>query len=108
MGDTCMYVRLRRTPSATRTDTLWPDPPLCRSLLNEPGEHQNPVVVPAEQHAGDSVARQRTAHLPQPCLERTAEGRAHRPAILHAHQILSNRIAVRFIDRKSTSLNSSH
>src|SRR3546814_5648149 len=101
---------IRRPPSATRTDTLFPYTTLCRSLQAEPGVHLHPadrgqvVALGIEEQA----VEQRLGGLQGRRL-----ARAHHPVDvdqrLLTRGVLVERQRVAHVgDRKSTRLNSSH
>src|SRR3546814_11912336 len=96
---------IRRPPSSTRTDTLFPYTTLFRS------KRDAPAPPPATQIA-ETLAVQRRAGRDRPCRPRravAARQRYHFPARrAGAGAALAPAAAADAQDRKSTRLNSSH
>src|SRR5450755_334543 len=67
-------------------------------LLDEAVKNQHFVSLCGEQHAGYPVAGKIATHLPQTLAHRAAERHADRPPVLHAHEVLADRIAISFVE----------
>src|SRR3546814_13661730 len=96
-----IFLMIRRPPRLTRTDTLFPDTTLFRSVLAGAGTDVDDVVGDADRVLVVLDDDHRVAEVAQP------DERVDEPTVVALVQA-DRRLVEHVEDRKSTRLNSSH